>query len=93
MLLYIIVYDITCDRRRKKIAELLEGYGRRVQYSVFECALPAPKYLELQHRLKSRINPQEDNVRFYPLSQHTLNGVETWGISLAVTLPPASIVV
>jgi CRISPR-associated protein Cas2 len=93
MLLYIIVYDITCDKRRKKIADLLKGYGRRVQYSVFECVLPNQKYLELQQRLKSSINLQEDNVRFYPLSQHTLNGIEMWGISLGVTPPPDSIVV
>jgi CRISPR-associated protein Cas2 len=50
-------------------------------------------YLELQQRLKSSINLQEDNVRFYPLSQHTLNGIEMWGISLGVTPPPDSIVV
>ena len=93
MLLYIIVYDITCDKRRHKIANLLKGYGRRVQYSVFECVLPNHKYLELQHRIKSKLNLAEDNVRFYPLSQHTASGIETWGISLGVTAPPDSIVI
>jgi CRISPR-associated protein Cas2 len=92
MLLYIIVYDITCDRRRNKIADLLKGYGRRVQYSVFECVLPNHKYLELQQRLKSKIDLTEDNIRFYPLLQHTLNGIEMWGISLGITPPPDSIV-
>jgi CRISPR-associated protein Cas2 len=93
MLLYIIVYDIPCDKRRQKIADLLEGYGRRVQYSVFECVLPQAKYQELQQRLKPRVNLEEDNVRFYPLSQHTLDRVETWGVSIEVTPPPTSIVV
>jgi CRISPR-associated protein Cas2 len=93
MLLYIIVYDITCDKRRHKIANLLQGYGRRVQYSVFECVLPNPKYLELQERIKSQLNLTEDNVRFYPLSQHTSSGIETWGISLGITAPPDSIVI
>ena len=32
---YVIAYDIPNDRRRQKIADLLEGYGKRVQYSVF----------------------------------------------------------
>lgn len=33
---YLISYDIPDDKRRTKIAHLLEGYGERVQYSVFE---------------------------------------------------------
>jgi len=33
---YLISYDIPDDKRRGKIAHLLEGYGERVQYSVFE---------------------------------------------------------
>ena len=93
MLLYIVVYDITCDKRRKKIADLLKGYGQRVQYSVFECVLPIAKYRELQRKLESKLNLAEDNVRFYPLSQHTLTNIETWGISLGITPPPNSIVV
>ncbi|MGI0489366.1 CRISPR-associated endonuclease Cas2 [Pantanalinema rosaneae CENA516] len=48
MLLYVVTYDIPCDKRRKKVADLLEGYGRRVQYSVFECVLTAEKYGELR---------------------------------------------
>ncbi|MCY7337428.1 MAG: CRISPR-associated endonuclease Cas2 [Chamaesiphon sp.] len=92
-MLYIVVYDITCDKRCTKIAKLLKGYGRRVQYSVFECVLPIAKYQELQQKLKSRLNLAEDNVRFYPLSQHTLDRVETWGISLGITPPPSSIVI
>jgi CRISPR-associated protein Cas2 len=93
MLLYIVVYDITCDKRRNKIANLLEGYGRRVQYSVFECVLSIAKYRELQQKLESKLNLAEDNVRFYPLSQHTINGVETWGISAGITPPPTSMIV
>lgn len=93
MLLYIVVYDITCDKRRNKIAKLLKGYGRRVQYSVFECVLSIAKYRELQQKLESKLNLLEDNVRFYPLSQHTLNGVESWGISVGITPPPSSMIV
>ena len=28
MLFYVIVYDISCDKRRKKVSDLLEGYGQ-----------------------------------------------------------------
>ena len=93
MLLYIVVYDITCDKRRNKISKLLKGYGRRVQYSVFECVLSIAKYRELQQKLESKLNLAEDNVRFYPLSQHTVNGIERWGISVEITPPPSSMIV
>jgi CRISPR-associated protein Cas2 len=36
---------------------------------------------------------EEDNVRFYPLSRHTLSQVESWGVGVPVIEPPVSIVV
>ena len=35
-MLRILSYDITDDKRRRRVAKLLEGSARRVQYSVFE---------------------------------------------------------
>jgi CRISPR-associated protein Cas2 len=92
MLLYIVAYDIPCNKRRKKVSDLLEGYGRRVQYSVFECMLSLQKYRELRERLRGRVNLQEDSVRLYPLSKHTLEGVEIWGGPPLVS-PPSSIII
>ncbi len=92
MLLYIVTYDIPCNKRRKRVSDLLEGYGRRVQYSVFECVLTSEKYRELRHRLKQRIQLDEDSVRFYPLSRHTLAQVEVWGAPPVTPLPGSTIV-
>lgn len=92
MLLYIVTYDIPSDQRRKKVSDLLEGYGRRVQYSVFECVLPPQKYEELQQRLWPRLKPEEDSVRFYPLSAHTLGQVVLWG-GVPLTEVPGSTIV
>ncbi len=36
---YVIVYDITDNRERTRVAKVLAGFGRRVQESVFECRL------------------------------------------------------
>ena len=79
MLLYVVTYDIPSDKRRKAVSDLLEGYGRRVQYSVFECLLTVKKYEDLQRRLRPRLKGEEDAVRFYPLSGHTLGQVVVWG--------------
>jgi CRISPR-associated protein Cas2 len=92
MLLYLVTYDISCDKRRKKVSDLLEGYGRRVQYSVFECVLAKQKYDELRQRLKQKVNLTEDSVRFYPLSGHTVSQVEVWG-EPPITPVPGSVIV
>lgn len=92
MLFYIIVYDIPCDKRRKKIADLLEGYGQRVQYSVFECILDHKKYQELKKRLRKQIKSSEDSLRFYPVSRHTFNQIETWGEPPVTELPGSTII-
>jgi len=65
---YLICYDVVLDRRRNKVAHLLEGYGMRVQKSVFECVLSPDQREMLQRKLNRYIKPEEDQVRFYPLS-------------------------
>lgn len=92
MLLYLITYDIACDKRRKKVSDLLEGYGQRVQYSVFECILTAAQYAELRQRLRPRMKESEDSIRLYPLSRHTLAQVEVWG-GLPLVAAPTSVVI
>lgn len=90
---YVVVYDISDNGRRQKIANLLEGYGQRVQFSVFECWLSPRQYGDLQKRL-GRIfqEDQGDSLRFYPLSGHTLGQVEVWG-EPPLSLAPGSIIV
>ncbi len=93
ILFYLICYDIPDDKRRKKIAALLEGYGERVQYSVFECNLKTKQYRVLQIRLRKIFNPEKDNLRFYPISTHTFAQIEVWGVAVEVTSPADSIII
>jgi CRISPR-associated protein Cas2 len=93
MFLYVIAYDIPCNKRRKKVADLLEGYGQRVQYSVFECQLTTEKYQDLRRRLRKKLKLTEDSLRFYPLSRHTLSQVESWGVGPSVIEPPSSVII
>lgn len=85
MLFYLIAYDIPCHKRRKKVSDLLEGYGQRVQQSVFECVLTQRKYKELKRRLLPYVSFEEDSLRFYPVSAHTLGTVDVWGGSPLTT--------
>jgi len=62
---YVITYDISDDRRRVQVSNLLKSYGERVQYSVFECWLTATEVEFLRERLKSKIDLASDSIRFY----------------------------
>lgn len=63
----VVSYDVPDDRRRLKVMKTLEGYGQRVQYSVFECWLTGASYGQLRQRLGKLIDGKEDDVRFYEL--------------------------
>ncbi len=64
-MLVLVVYDIPDDRRRQKLATFLEGHGRRVQFSVFECFISLSEMKILHDKVKRKVKPAEDNVRFY----------------------------
>ena len=64
-MLVLIIYDIPDNRRRQKLADFLEGYGRRVQKSAFECFLTLNEMQKLHQKVQRRVKPTEDDVRFY----------------------------
>jgi CRISPR-associated protein Cas2 len=79
---YLVCYDIIDTNRRNRVAKLLKGYGLRVQKSVFECMFTADQLEMLQKRLSQNryLKPEEDQVRFYPMSGHTRNKVVIVGV-------------
>jgi len=60
---WVIAYDTPSNSRRRKLAKLLEGYGLRVQWSVFECNLRREQLQQLRQRLERLIVPSDDSVR------------------------------
>jgi len=84
-MLYVISYDIPNDRRRTKIAKLLEGFGQRVQYSVFECDLTDAHYQVLKGKLaKLLVLDEGDSLRVYRLCANCVSTIETQGKGPAV---------
>lgn len=84
----VVSYDIADDRRRTKVMKTLLGYGRRVQYSVFECEVRPAQVAELQGRLRRIIRPEQDSVRFYLLCEECLGKVVTLGLGEVYRLQP-----
>jgi CRISPR-associated protein Cas2 len=64
--LWIIAYDSPCDKRRRKMAKVLKGYGERLQWSVFECRLQPHQLQRLRQALERIASPQ-DSVRLWLL--------------------------
>lgn len=64
---YIVSYDISDDKRLRRVAKVVEAYGRRVQFSVFRCELTPRKRLRLEAELAAEINHKDDQVLFIDL--------------------------
>ena len=91
-MLVVVVYDIPNNRRRTKLAQFLEGYGRRVQYSVFECYMSLDQMRKLHQALKPRVNLEEDNVRLYWLPERSVALTLTLGSRLPEPPPDSYII-
>lgn len=80
--MFILVgFDIGSDRKRRQVADILKGYGIRVQKSVFECSrLTDEQLLNLERRLKETIDSQKDSVRFYRLCRSCLKNASVLGV-------------
>ena len=87
--LWLISYDMPDDRRRGRVAKLLQGYGERVQYSVFECVLDDDQCAALRRRMARLVNEQEDSVRFYRLgpARQAAATVEVLGLGQVTERP------
>lgn len=66
--LWVIAYDSPSNKRRRKLAKLLEGYGVRLQWSVFECRLQPHQVARLRQLLAIIATP-EDSVRIWSVPQ------------------------
>lgn len=66
---WVVCYDVPDDRRRNKIAEILDDYGDRVQYSVYEVQVTEKHFRRMVRRLRAILDNLEDSVRVYPACQ------------------------
>jgi CRISPR-associated protein Cas2 len=80
----LVSYDISDDKRRTKVMKALEDFGKRVQYSVFECRLTPAQIEKLKRRVQPFVRDEDDSVRFYPISADDVGRIQVLG-SGAVT--------
>ncbi|MCL2090403.1 MAG: CRISPR-associated endonuclease Cas2 [Micrococcales bacterium] len=59
---YLVAYDICDDRRLRQICKTMEGYGDRLQYSVFVCDLNRTELVRLRTTVEEQMQFTEDSV-------------------------------
>lgn len=59
---YLIIYDISSDKRRNKVERLVRSIGVRIQYSSFYCCVPKRTLLEILTKLSQLIDKSTDSI-------------------------------
>ncbi len=77
---YLICFDITNDKIRRKVVKALLAKGIRVQKSVFEAILTDNQYIKLKDKLDSLIDYSTDSIRYYLLCKNCSENIDISGI-------------
>jgi len=94
--IYLIAYDICCDKRYRKIYPLMCGAGEPLQYSVFRCPMTAVELQLLKDKIWPLLKLDEDRMMIVDLGPSNGRGrqcIECWGQPLvSPAVPKAAIV-
>lgn len=88
---YLVTYDISTvtkdgERRLRRIAKIVEGFGVRVQFSVFELRCGKVDLARLITRIQTVIEESADSVRVYQLGSDGLTRVLELGRNKTLSL-------
>ncbi|MBK8468414.1 MAG: CRISPR-associated endonuclease Cas2 [Actinomycetales bacterium] len=61
----IAAYDVSADSRRARLAALLQGYGDRLQRSVFVLQTSSEDLAEIRRRAESFLDLDVDSLHFF----------------------------
>lgn len=67
---YLVCYDITDDRRLRRVHKTMKAYGQAWQYSVFYCALRDIDRVRLERDLREIVNLAHDKVLIVDLGSN-----------------------
>ena len=80
-------YDIAdSPERLRKVAQICQNYGVRVQKSVFELDVSMSELIKMQAELQRVIDENCDSVRFYRLGKNFREHVKIMGMRKIVEL-------
>ena len=71
---WVVCYDIHDEKRLRQCATHMEGYGHRIQYSVFRCWMTARSVERLRWELTELLDPVDD-VLLMPLCKRCVDDI------------------
>ena len=77
--LWLVSYDIACDRRRRKVDKLLSRWGDRVLESLYECRWRADQVPGMVEALRRCMKVGDDHLALLPLCRDCQRQVRTVG--------------
>ncbi len=80
----LVTYDVNTEdsagrKRLRKVAKTCQGFGQRVQLSVFECDVSEADLQRLRDRLVKIVDKDQDSLRIYRLVGRREDVVESYG--------------
>lgn len=64
---HLVAYDIRDDKRLRAVATCMEGFGKRIQFSVFIADLSTQEVFAMRRALEGHMNLAEDSVMIIDL--------------------------
>ncbi len=59
---FLVAYDISNEKRLRRVFATMNGFGDHIQYSVFMCELSARERIEMESKLRKIVHATEDQV-------------------------------
>ncbi len=85
--LHIVTYDISDNRRWRKVFRKMKGFGQHLQLSVFICDLTPAERVNLRSTLHELIDHSEDKIMIVdlgPSEERTIKEIETIGVPVSI---------
>ena len=83
----LVTFDVTDDRRRYRMTQVLQDYGQRVQESVFWIDCDDELYVRMRERLARVVDRALDNVWLLPVCAGCAKRVDVMGVGRKPEVP------
>jgi len=87
----VVAYDISSDKKRQKVADLLEMVLPRVQYSVFEGEVPEEVLAKTVKKALRHLDGETDSLRVYHLCASCAEKVDLYGQNRSLEAGPVRV--
>jgi CRISPR-associated protein Cas2 len=87
----VVAYDISDDKERQKVADLLEMVLPRVQYSVFEGDVPKEVLAKTVQKAITHLDSETDSLRVYHLCAKCADKVDLYGQNRSLEAGPVRV--